>query len=60
MAALHGHPNIIEYLLKHDIDLEVPDMLGLTAQDYAEKSNHSACETLIQEKLSLLAQENIE
>lgn len=37
LAALHGHINVVEYLLKHDVE-NTEDMLGLMPMDYAEKA----------------------
>lgn len=37
LAALHGHVNVVDYLLGHDVEFCV-DMLGLTPLDYAIKA----------------------
>lgn len=47
LAALHGHQQIVEYLLKQKVDF-VKDFLGLTALDYAEKRKHIGIMGLIE------------
>ena len=42
LASLHGHLDVVEYLLKHQVELGVQDMLGLTALNYAEKGKHNS------------------
>lgn len=42
LAALHGNLDVAEYLLKHQVDIDLQDMLGLTALNYAEKGRQSA------------------
>lgn len=37
MAALHGHVNVVDYLLDHKVDF-CTDMLGLSVFDYAKKA----------------------
>jgi lysophospholipase len=37
MAALHGHVNVVDYLLEQDVELCV-DMLGLSPMDYSKKA----------------------
>lgn len=37
MAALHGHVNVVDYLLAQDVEFSV-DMMGLSPLDYAKKA----------------------
>ncbi|XP_070508954.1 L-asparaginase isoform X1 [Chironomus tepperi] len=42
LAALHGHVNVVDYLLKEEVEYR-HDMMGLTPLDYAKKAiNNSA------------------
>lgn len=58
LAVLHKHENIIEYLLKHDVDLDAKDNLGMSAYDYALKVNHASCANLIKDKIFALSSED--
>ncbi|GAB0090497.1 Asparaginase [Sergentomyia squamirostris] len=40
VAALHGHKELVQYLLKNYVDKDEVDLLGLTAQDYARRGGH--------------------
>lgn len=40
VACIHGHQDVIEYLLKFGCDIHALDMLQMTPIDYAEKSKH--------------------
>lgn len=42
LACLHGHEETVKYLLKHSVDTDGADMLGLAPYDYAQKGGHSA------------------
>lgn len=41
LACLHGHLDVVQYLLKHFVDIDVADMLGLSPLYYAQKGEHS-------------------
>lgn len=41
LAALHGHENVIDYLLREDVTF-VEDALGLSPLDYAKKGKNLA------------------
>lgn len=41
LACLHGHLEVVQYLLKHHVNTDEADMLGLTPIDYAQKGGHS-------------------
>lgn len=51
MAALHNQVNVIDYLLKEEVEF-VPDMLGLTPLDYAKRVNNSEIINRLQGKAS--------
>lgn len=39
IACLHGHKEIVEYLLQNSVDKNTNDLLKLTPIDYAERNN---------------------
>lgn len=51
LAALHGHMNVVDYLLKEEVEYR-HDMMGLTPLDYARKAinNSAAIIEKLQEK----------
>ncbi|XP_039497871.1 L-asparaginase [Drosophila santomea] len=42
VAALHGFPEVVQYVLPYFENPHEKDMLGLTALDYAERGGHAA------------------
>lgn len=40
LAALHGHLNVVEYLIGHEVEF-LQDSLGLTPMDYAKKAGNN-------------------
>lgn len=47
LACLHGHTEVVQYLLKQSVDIDEADMLGLTPVDYAQKGGHSEITKLL-------------
>lgn len=47
IAALHGHEDIIQYLLPYVEDRNETDLLGLTALDYAKRASHEGIVKLL-------------
>lgn len=41
MACLHGHIEVVEYLLKNYVDKNELDMLGMSPYDYAKRAGHT-------------------
>lgn len=41
LASLHGHLELVNYLLKHSVDIDETDLLGLTPFNYAQKGGNS-------------------
>lgn len=41
LACLHGHLDVVQYLLKQSVDTDETDMLGLTPLNYAQEGEHS-------------------
>lgn len=54
LAALHNHPSVVDYLLKHSVEIS-KDFLGLTPLDYAKKADHQEIYKRLQEELSNLS-----
>lgn len=52
LACLHGNRDVVEYLLKHQVEINEADMLGLKPYEYAKRGGH-------QEILDLFAQNGI-
>ncbi|CRK88968.1 CLUMA_CG002603, isoform A [Clunio marinus] len=50
LAALHGHVNVIDYLLNHEVEF-TNDLLGLTPLDYAKKGNNLSIITKLESKI---------
>uniref|UniRef100_A0A336N284 asparaginase n=1 Tax=Culicoides sonorensis TaxID=179676 RepID=A0A336N284_CULSO len=42
VAALHGHVDMVKFLLNQDVDKDATDLLGLTPHDYALKGGFKA------------------
>lgn len=58
-ACLHGHKEIVEYLLKNNVEKCDVDMLGLTPYDYAERANQKEILKLLQSHGISAEQHNI-
>lgn len=47
LACLHGHMKVVHYLLKHQVELNEVDMLGLTAYHYAIRGGNEEIAKLL-------------
>lgn len=47
LASLHGHVKVVQYLLKHQVELNEADMLGLTPYQYALKGGNDEITKLL-------------
>ncbi|GBP17054.1 hypothetical protein EVAR_72245_1 [Eumeta japonica] len=47
VAALHGHEEIVHYLLEHVENINETDMMGLTALDYALKADQQGVSVIL-------------
>jgi ankyrin repeat protein len=50
LAALHGHLAVVEYLLKYEVEVDIRDMLGFSALDYALHADNTPCIELLKTK----------
>lgn len=49
VACLHGHINLVKYLLKYNVEMNEVDVLGLTAYDYANRGGQKEVMDLLLE-----------
>ncbi|XP_037029683.1 L-asparaginase [Bradysia coprophila] len=52
LAALHGHVDLVKYLIKSHVELDDVDMLGLSPLDYAMKVKNEEIVAILSEKLA--------
>lgn len=47
VACLHGHLELVKYLLGHQVELNDLDLLGLSPLDYATRGGHNEIEEVL-------------